>query len=128
MARSGAGGEWSIKATIPHTSWFEQEMAELLETKEPVGSGLWGLPPDDRNASLYAKNHEQSLNETLFDSTESFNRLVSDFETPEDIDLSDPKRYKNMPPGWVPWQIIAQNSYDHYRHHVADISAWTSQT
>ena len=76
----------------------------------------------------YAKNHEQSLNETLFDSTESFNRLVSDFETLEDIDLSDPKRYKNMPPGWVPWQIIAQNSYDHYRHHVADISAWTSQT
>ena len=84
--------QWSIETTIPHISWFEQEIAKLLETKEPVCSGLRGLPPDDRNASLYAKNHEQSLNETLFDSTESFNRLVSDFETLEDIDLSDPKR------------------------------------
>ena len=121
--------QWSIEATIPHISWFEQEIAKLLETKEPVCSGLRGLPPDDRNASLYdAQNHEQSLNETLFDSTESFNRLVSAIETLEDIDLSEPKSYKNMSPGWVLWQIIAQNSYDHYRHHAADIRAWMSQT
>ena len=119
----------SIEATIPHISWFEQEIAKLLEIKEPVRSGLRGLPPDDRNASLYdAQNHEQSLNETLFDSTESFNRLVSAIETLEDIDLSEPKSYKNMPPGWVLWQIIAQNSCDHYRHHAADIRAWMSQT
>ena len=121
--------QWSIEATIPHISWFEQEIAKLLETKEPVCSGLRGLPPDDRNASLYdAQNHEQSLNETLFDSTESFNRLVSAIETLEDIDLSEPKSYKNMSPGWVLWQTIAQNSYDHYRHHAADIRAWMSQT
>ena len=121
--------QWSIEATIPHISWFEQEIAKLLETKEPVCSGLRGLPPDDRNASLYdAQNHEQSLNETLFDSTQSFNRLVSAIETLEDIDLSEPKSYKNMSPGWVLWQIIAQNSYDHYRHHAADIRAWMSQT
>ena len=121
--------QWSIEATIPHISWFEQEIAKLLEIKEPVRSGLRGLPPDDRNASLYdAQNHEQSLNETLFDSTESFNRLVSAIETLEDIDLSEPKSYKNMSPGWVLWQTIAQNSYDHYRHHAADIRAWMSQT
>ena len=121
--------QWSIETTIPHISWFEQEIAKLLETKEPVCSGLRGLPPDDRNASLHdAQNHEQSLNETLFDSTESFNRLVSAIETLEDIDLSEPKSYKNMPPGWVLWQIIAQNSCDHYRHHAADIRAWMSQT
>ena len=121
--------QWSIEATIPHISWFEQEIAKLLETKKPVCSGLRGLPPDDRNASLYdAQNHEQSLNETLFDSTESFNRLVSAIETLEDIDLSEPKSYKNMSPGWVLWQTIAQNSYDHYRHHAADIRAWMSQT
>ena len=93
--------QWSIETTIPHISWFEQEIAKLLETKEPVCSGLRGLPPDDRNASLYdAQNHEQSLNETLFDSTESFNRLVSAIETLEDIDLPEPKSHKNMPAGF----------------------------
>ena len=100
----------------------------MLETMELVGSELWTLPPDDRNDAIYKQHREQSLEEALSDSTESFSRLVSAIETLEDIDLSHPKRYKNMPPDWVPWQIIGQNSYEHYRHHATDIRAWMSQT
>jgi uncharacterized damage-inducible protein DinB len=128
MGQDGAVGEWSVKDTIAHISWFEREMAELLETKTLVGSDLWNLPPDERNEAIYQQYCEQPQDKTLSESKTSFDRLVSAIEALEEDELSDPSRYKNMPPDWVPRQIIAQNSYEHYQHHVNDIRAWMSQT
>jgi hypothetical protein len=29
-----------------------------------------------------------------------------------------------MPPDWHPWTIIADNTYEHYQHHIADVEHW----
>ena len=128
MNQGGAVGEWSVKDTIAHISWFEREMAELLETKTLVGSDLWNLPTDERNKAIYQQYCEQPQDKTLSESKTSFERLISAIEALEDDELSDPSGYKNMPPDWVPSQIIAQNSYEHYQHHSTDIREWMSQT
>jgi len=98
ITRCGVVGEWSTKDTISHISWFEREVADLLETKEPIWSELWNVPPDDLHDAFYKQHREQSLEEALSDSTEGFSRLVSAIKTMEYIDLPDPKRYKSIPP------------------------------
>lgn len=128
MAESGTIGDWSVKNIICHISWFEREMAELLETRTLVGSDLWNLPTDERNDAIFQQYRTQPLEEALSVSRESFDRLVSAIETLAEDELSDPRRYQNMPSDWVPWQIVAQNSYEHYEHHATDIRAWMSQT
>ena len=126
MVQAGAVGQWSVKDTISHISWFEREMAELLETRALVGSDLWNLPADERNDAIYQQFHGQSIEQAAADSTASFNRLVLAIESLRVDEVTDPRRYQNMPPDWVPWQIVAQNSYEHYQHHVTDIRAWLS--
>jgi len=128
MAESGTIGDWSVKNIICHISWFEREMAELLETRTLVGSDLWNLPTDERNDAIFQQYRTQPLEEALSVSRESFDRLVSAIETLAEDELSDPRRYQNMPSDWVPWQIVAQNSYEHYEHHATDIRAWMNQT
>jgi dienelactone hydrolase len=33
-----------------------------------------------------------------------------------------------MPDDWVPWKIIASNTYGHYEQHTLDIEAWVAKT
>jgi len=127
LVKLGAVGVWSVKDVISHISWFESEMSKLLETRNLDGSDLWNLPPDDRNDAIFQQFQNRTLEKAQSESIQSFNRLVSAIGVLEEIELTDPHKYQNMPPDWVPWQIVAQNSYEHYRHHIADIRDWMNQ-
>ncbi|MCA9904696.1 MAG: hypothetical protein KC547_12650 [Anaerolineae bacterium] len=41
-----------------------------------------------------------------------------------EADLHDASRFVDSPPGLEPWEIIAQNTYEHYQHHAHDVEAW----
>ena len=124
MAESGVTGEWSVKDMIAHITWFEREMVGVLRARALIGSDLWNLPQDQRNAAIFEQNRYRSLDDVLAEAPWVYPQLVEAVHTLDDQDLNDPSRFTDMPADWVPWQIIAGNSFEHYRAHASDVRAW----
>ena len=128
MEEPGAEGDWSVKDVIAHISWHEREMVEMLRQRSlEVGSNLWMLPLRKRNAAIFEQNRLRSLGDVLSESQEIFPQLMREAETLSEEDLNNPGRFVKMPGNWVPWKIIAENSYEHYLDHMKSIRAWLAQ-
>ena len=117
-------GEWTLKDIIAHITWHEKEMVGLIKAHALVGSELWNLPTDDRNAAIYAEVRDQPLEQALAESAEIHQQLLDALPSLSNADLTDPTGFPNMPPDWQPWLVIAQNTYEHYQDHIKDIERW----
>jgi len=124
MTEPGVVGHWSVKDTIAHVAWFEREMVEVLRARALVGSDLWDLTQDQRNAAIFEQNRNRSLRNVLAEAQQVFLQLVELVQALDDQDLNDPSRLANMPADWSPWKIIAGNSFEHYRAHASDLRQW----
>lgn len=124
MSQPGVAGEWSVKDIIAHITWHEQEMVGLVKAHALVGSELWNLPTDERNAAIYEESKDQPLGQVLAESAQVHRQLLGALPSLSDDDLTDPSSFPNMPPDWQPWMIIAQNTYEHYRDHILDVERW----
>ncbi len=125
MLVPGPGG-WTLKDISAHLAWFEAEMVQLLQTHAlEKGSDLWNLATDERNQAIYEQNRDRALGEVLAWAEQVYAALLAELNTLSDADLQDPARL-GMPPEWVPWQILAGNTYEHYRAHAADARAWVN--
>lgn len=124
LEEPGVEGDWSIKDIMAHVAWHEREMVEVLRAREVAGSHLWELPTNERNAAIYEENRHRTLDDVLSDSGRVFRQLLREVEALSDDDLNDPSRFKEMPPDWLPWKLIAENSYEHYPDHAASIRNW----
>ena len=127
MDQPGVAGDWSIKDIVAHVTWFEREMVGMMETHALVGSDLWNLPSDERNAAIYEQNRARDLDDVLAEAQQVFRQLVAALEQLSNVDFNDPARFPGMPPDWTPWEVIAGNSYEHYGHHIPSIRAWLDQ-
>jgi len=127
MTRPGAAGEWSVKDVVAHVTWFEREMVGVLQARVLVGSDLWNLPHDQRNAAIYEQNRDRALSDVLAEARAVFEQLWAGMQSLAEEDLHDPLRFAEMPADWVPWQVIAGNSYEHYRQHTPGIRDWMAQ-
>lgn len=127
MTRPGATGDWSVKDVLAHITWHEREMLNVIRAHALVGSGLWDLPLDQRNAVIYNKNKDRALKEVLDESATIFKALTQALQTLTEEDLHDPSRFPNMPPDWQPWDLFAQNTYEHYQDHLSDLQAWLAE-
>jgi len=121
IEQPGAIGEWSVKDLIAHITWYEKEMLDLVLTRTLAGSILWKLPPDERNAAIFAHNRARSLEDVLLESRTFYPRLHSELNKLTDDDLNNPAHFTGMPLDWIPWQIIAQNTFEHYHDHTLDL-------
>ena len=110
-----------LKDVVAHVTWFEREMEELLRTRKLVGSKLWGLPPSERNAAIHEMNRDRAVEDILAEAATVHAELEVAVAGLVDDDLNNPARFENMPSDWVPWQIIAQNTWEHYEAHAEDI-------
>lgn len=124
MTEPGASGEMSVKDVIAHITWFEREMVNVLNEQALVGSPLWNLPPDERNAAIWEEGKERPLSTILTESKQVYAQLITALNNFPHDDLTDASLFRDMPPEWIPWQIIAQNSFEHYQHHSIDIKSW----
>jgi hypothetical protein len=115
---------WSVKDIIAHVAWHESEMAGLLESRVLAGSEWWGLPLDERNDLIYKQNKNLPLDEVRSWAEKEYARFNTAFEPLPEEALNDPTQFKDMPPDWVPWEVVASNTYEHYREHVDDIEKW----
>ena len=127
LSRMGTAGDWSLKDIIAHITWFEREMVGLIRAHALVGSELWNLPTDERNAAIYEQTKDQPLEQVLAESQQVHQQLMEALPSLSDDDLTDPSTFPNMPPDWQPWMIIAQNTYEHYEDHMRDVQNWLDE-
>lgn len=127
MSQPGVNGVWSVKDTVAHITWYEREMVGMLRTRALEGSTLWESSHDRRNVTLFEQHHDQPLAEVLASARQTFTDLVTLVEGLAEEDLHDASRYRAMPPDWMPWEVLADNSYTHYPQHAPAIRAWLEQ-
>ena len=61
MTEPGVAGAWSVKDIIAHITWYERESFGILQARALVGSELWELSVDQRNAAIFEANHPSGL-------------------------------------------------------------------
>ncbi|HZD36808.1 MAG TPA: hypothetical protein VE130_16505, partial [Nitrososphaeraceae archaeon] len=53
--------------------------------------------------------------------------LIKAIQRLSDEDMNDPGRFENMPQDWIPWDLIAGNTYQHYEDHTQDLLDWINR-
>jgi epoxyqueuosine reductase QueG len=124
MEQPGFYGERSLRDIVMHLSWYEQQMVGILESRKFGGSPLWELPTEERNAIIYRKNRDRALDDVLDDATGVHARMMELLGDLTDDELNDPASFPGMPAEWVPWDVIASNTYEHYDGHAENMKAW----
>ena len=121
MLKSGVEGHWSVKDILAHVVWYEREIVGVLRERSLVGSDLWALPLDERNAAVYEETKSMTLEEVRAESAGVFPQLLEQLEAlPEDA-FGDASYFPGMPIDWEPWFIIAGSTFNHYLDHTQSL-------
>ena len=125
MEQPGVSGELSVKDVAAHVTWFEKDMLLLLSTRSmKEASPLWGLPPDERNRAIYEENRARTVEDVLGEARSVHAAMMAEIEKLSDDELHAPSRFEGMPPDWTPWEILCENTYEHYADHIHEIDRW----
>jgi hypothetical protein len=124
LTESCLPGGWSVKDVLAHIAWGDREGAGVAEARALVGSELWGVSEDERNAAVVEGSRSRTLEDVLGEYRAAFDAYVSAIGRLSDEDLNDPERIHGLVariPGWRPWRVI----YDpgHYDEHGRTIEA-----
>lgn len=111
-------GRMSAKEEIYHIAWHERQMAGMLQVRALIGSPWWNLPTDERNAHIQAEAAPMALEEVLKYAAMAIQELIEALDTLPEEALNDPAAFADMPPNWIPGDLIAQNTYEHYPEHL----------
>lgn len=133
MEDPGVEGVWSAKELVAHLTWYEQRVIEGARqalstgTFTRSGTGLAALTMDERNARIAEESRSRPVSDVLAEAEQVFGQLVAAVAAcPEDI-LNNP-RILGLPDDVVPWMLVANNAYAHYREHEQSIRAWLDRT
>ncbi len=122
MLKSGVEGHWSVKDILAHVVWYEREIVGVLKARALVGSDLWALPLDERNAAVYEETKSMTLEEVRAESARVFPQLLEQLEAlPEDA-FGDASCFPGMPAEWEPWLVIAGSTFNHYLDHTQSLT------
>jgi hypothetical protein len=127
---AGLPGGWSVKDTVAHVTWSEREMVGVIRQRALVGSPLWALDTDARNAVVYAEHRDRPVTEVLAEERAVWTELLPELESLSDQDLTDRGRFREMdglPPDVLPWHVFAGSTFRHYDDHAVIIRAWLAE-
>lgn len=124
MQYPGVVGGWSVKDLIAHITWAERETILILNDRMREGSDLWYVDQHERNEAVYQQNRDRPLQEILAEAHDVFEELIAVIENLKDDAIHDASYFQDMPAEWVPWQVIAANTYFHYRAHAPELRVW----
>jgi len=116
-------GEWSVKDAIVHITWNEREMIGFCQ-QHALGSDLWNIPQDERNARPVEEKRDVPLSDILAESQQVYAQFFEAVQTLSDEDLNDARRFRGLQEDCAPWEMIAGCSFDHYPGHIAVIRKW----
>jgi hypothetical protein len=128
MLQPGNANMWSVKEIIVHVNWYEREMVPIMRTHIFTGSDLWEKETDERNTFLTQQNRNRPWEEIIKEEQHTYTELLEAAQELSDEDLNDAHRFKEMPEDWVPWQVFASNSFQHYQDHFPDLHQWLTHT
>jgi uncharacterized damage-inducible protein DinB len=117
----GASGDMSVKDMLAHITWHEVQMVGMIEQMALTGSPWWTLPTDERNARIFKASQGRTWEDVRAEADAVYARLCAALEMLDEAAYQDAALYREMPPDWKPWRIFADNTYDHYDHHLRDI-------
>jgi uncharacterized damage-inducible protein DinB len=119
LEEDGLGTEdWSVKDVLWHIAWGDRQNVGVLRAKALVGSDLWKLSDDERNAAEVKEGRERSLEDVLREYKESYAEFIEEVGRLSDDDLNDATRWTGFTdavPGWKPWRVLYDP--DHYEEH-----------
>lgn len=111
-------GGWSVKDVLAHIAWGDRENAGVARARALVGSDLWELSDDERNAVVVRDSRSRTLDEVLVGYRDSYAEYLTAIGNLSDEDLNDASRITSLAeriPGWAPWRVLYDP--DHYRDH-----------
>jgi len=120
-SRPRTPGEMSLRDILYHVAWYEREMLELVQLRTLVGSPWWRLPVDERNAHIKTEGETNSMLQAWRLEQQVYSELLVQLQTLRDEELEDARFFQEMPSDWVPWHVIAGNTFEHYAEHFGDI-------
>lgn len=115
-------GGWSVKDILAHIAWGEREALGVMRARELVGSELWNVPQDERNAAVVFASRDRSLDEVVDDYRSAFEEYLAELEQMAEDELNEPERIRGLTegiPGWRPWRVLYDP--DHYEDHARTI-------
>lgn len=121
MLQPGTDGSMSLKDVLAHITWYEREMVNVVAQRALLGSDWWNLTLDERNANIYCQNQNVSLNDCRDEARRVHYRLMEALGTLTTAELNDAACFDQMPPEWIPWEVIASNTFEHYPQHHSSI-------
>ena len=127
MAEPGANGEWSVKDVVAHVLWGEREMVGVCQQRALVGSDLWEMTDDERNPIMVSWYRDHSVQAVLAEEKQVYAQLLAEVQKLSEDDLNNPGNFRDMPADWVPWQLIAGDTFKHYRDHMPTIREWLAR-
>ncbi len=124
MELPGASGGWSVIDVMAHITWYEREMIGVVEQHALVGSEWWNLLTDERNQHIYEANKDRSLSEIRAQFHQVHADLWTLLQEITNVELKSASKFESMPPDWIPEEVLAGNTYQHYREHAQWLRAW----
>lgn len=119
LLEPGVTGEWSIKDTIAHVTWWEEEALTHLPTildggRPPRYSVTYG-GIDAFNALMAERKRELSLSEVLQERDETHRRLIAYLQTVPEDQIAQETRFRRR---------LRFDTYGHYQLHAEAIRQW----
>ena len=121
MLEPGQEGEWSAKDILAHVMWYEREMLGMLKARALVGSDLWELPLDERNAAVHDELKKMTLDEVREEADRVFTALTRTAGTAARRGLQRLGMFRTHAAEWTPWDVMAGNTFRHYAEHTESI-------
>jgi hypothetical protein len=123
---------WSIKDMLAHiASWHHRLLAWLdaaVRNQEPTISGPDSVEEMDAlNAQFYQENKSRSLDEVLADFRTTHQQIIDIVQAMPEEEMMSPHRFA-WSQGKPLWQVIAGDTYEHYREHITQIQEWLAST
>ena len=128
MEEPGAEGEWRVKDSIAHLTYYDKWMADRLHEQlqgETYTLNAWDMMHyEDRNKLIYERDRDLPLQEVLAASKLTFQRLMEAVGAHSEEFLTEPQQFAGAPQPIIVWQYLRSEVYGHYPDHIAPIRAW----
>ena len=120
-SRPRVPGQMGLRDILYHIAWYEREMVDMLRLRTLDGSPWWSLPVNERNANILAEGQTINLLRAWRMEQQVYAELLALLQNVRDEELNEARFFQEMPADWIPWQVVASNTYEHYEEHFSDI-------
>lgn len=118
---------WTAKDVLAHLAvWQSITVTNLfrLERGQPLlYANLDPKKVDELNARFYQELKDWPPERVLADLEGSYRQLINRIRLLSEEELNDPRHFKQLR-GRPLWQLIAEDTYEHYAEHLPALEAW----